>query len=821
MRIYIWMIVLLIAAPAAVVAQTPIQIGQPVSAAFTPDQPSVEFTFAGAQGDYVEAILDLPERDFPIAMTLIDPGAHTIFYNQGINESFFNGAYINTQLLSDGEYTILVRAYDLTANVDFTLELNASGPDEATGLLTPGGAKKGWIAPGDAEDRFLMSLAEGDVMYVSIDAPHLILDSYLEIQDPDGALVVSNDDFVTTSPVVFFQAETTGVYALSLQPAVDDAAGPYTVHLNRAPRLDPEAPVTAQFTYAGQAIVYEVPLRRNGTYDFSASSTDLPPFLVISDFTMFAIALDYPSAGPEYQARIPGFTPLRNESLALVVAADDGTSLGECQVESTIPDDASDTDVLEPGVPVSVTISPVDDTDLYIIHAEAGRRYSILFRPDWYALDPALRVWNGDELLYENDNAALGFSALLSNIEFPETGDYIVEALASFNQINPNYLTGVGELTFAEGSPFDRYPPGVDETQITLGYADGTALIEAPAEAISDDTYPLTVELRNDRTGHVDTMALERGQPLAMETPASERDVFFIRVADSSDAANAYNSGVVPHPEAIATLIGTPYGVAVDDNNRLYISNSETGGLIQLELSGKMTIVTQGLPTSGGILGPNAVAIGHDGAVYIDNAKENTIRRVKEDGSTETVVSGLAYPSDFIFDEDGAIYVSQFTTDVVEKISPSGGREIVFSGIRNPSGLAFGPDGALYVCNSDLGNSGVYRTGPDGSPEPYAVGFADILQGMAFDEAGYLYAADGTQGVLYRISPDGEVIEYLRGLSGACDVAFGKGEYASTLFVTNMGLDVSGEFSNQVIAVRTPRNGFNVPFTAIQNWSIW
>ncbi|MBZ0256765.1 hypothetical protein K8I31_11935, partial [bacterium] len=264
---------------------------------------------------------------------------------------------------------------------------------------------------------------------------------------------------------------------------------------------------------------------------------------------------------------------------------------------------------------------------------------------------------------------------------------------------------------------------------------------------------------------------------------------------------------------------GTPFAVAVDQNNKLYLTESSSGRIITISQSGRIETLISDLPTSGGGFGPNGLAFDHRGVLYFTNAADGTVQRVV-DNQASTYVDGLNYPTALAFDEADTLYVAQRGSDVIEKITTGGDRTVIVSTVRNPNCLAFGADGLLYFGNDDAGQSSIYRVASDGSVETYAEAIAGAVESIVFDRDGYLYVADGTPGYMYRIAPDGEIIAFTRGLSGAVGLAFGHGEFETSIFAANMGLVPDRRYPNQVIRIPTGRPGMQLPFSSIHDWML-
>ena len=177
-----------------------------------------------------------------------------------------------------------------------------------------------------------------------------------------------------------------------------------------------------------------------------------------------------------------------------------------------------------------------------------------------------------------------------------------------------------------------------------------------------------------------------------------------------------------------------------------------------------------GPATEAGLAEPERIAIGPDGAVYISDTQNHSIRRIDAGGIITTVV-GMGGSG---FNGDGLL-----------------GTETL---IDSPRGIAFGPEGRLYF--ADSGNGRVRRLGHDGrvttvlvgepyddggiaqsfslapafSPEaafsssnwPWYVGEGSgqtpvQMAGLAVGPDCVLYVADPTHHTVWRMGPDGVV----------------------------------------------------------------
>ena len=159
------------------------------------------------------------------------------------------------------------------------------------------------------------------------------------------------------------------------------------------------------------------------------------------------------------------------------------------------------------------------------------------------------------------------------------------------------------------------------------------------------------------------------------------------------------------------------------------------------------------------MMNPTGLAFGRDGMLYISSRMEGTIFQVNPEAEVATYAEGMGVATGLAFDKLGNLYVGD-RTGTIFKISPD--RQIFVFTTLEPSvsayHLAFGPEGNLYVTGPTTSSfDSVYRVSPDGAVKRFYRGLGRP-QGMAFDTAGNLYVAaslSGQRGVV-QITPEGK-----------------------------------------------------------------
>jgi sugar lactone lactonase YvrE len=258
-----------------------------------------------------------------------------------------------------------------------------------------------------------------------------------------------------------------------------------------------------------------------------------------------------------------------------------------------------------------------------------------------------------------------------------------------------------------------------------------------------------------------------------------------------------------------------PLTVRLDSSGNLYLGfaladplahRGVVGGLARIGRDGKVTYLTQA-----GVLTPNGLAIGPDGAVYVSQGGvglpgySTDVRISKIDAAgTRVVVAGtgasgsggdggratraqFVEPAGLAFDGAGNLYVADLLANRVRRISPAGiittfaGTGVAgFSGdagpataaqLDGPSGVAVDRAGDVYIADSK--NNRIRKVAPDGAISTVAgTGVAGTGSGdggpatsasltdphdLTFDPSGDLIIADTGDQAIRKVTSDGKI----------------------------------------------------------------
>jgi sugar lactone lactonase YvrE len=195
----------------------------------------------------------------------------------------------------------------------------------------------------------------------------------------------------------------------------------------------------------------------------------------------------------------------------------------------------------------------------------------------------------------------------------------------------------------------------------------------------------------------------------------------------------------------------------VDVYGNIYATKSGTAGQKTPVSVYKIESNLQLRPLVTDILNATGLALDSSGLLYVSSRANGTVYQVSPSGNAVTYVEGMGVATGIVFDRDDNLYVGD-RSGTIFKISKD--RQIyVFATIERSISayhLAIGPDGFLYVTGPTTSSFDVvHRVSPDGEVTVFYRGLGRP-QGMAFDVEGNLYVAGslaGRRGVV-RITPE-------------------------------------------------------------------
>lgn len=265
--------------------------------------------------------------------------------------------------------------------------------------------------------------------------------------------------------------------------------------------------------------------------------------------------------------------------------------------------------------------------------------------------------------------------------------------------------------------------------------------------------------------------------------------------------------------------------VADFGNNRIRVISPE--GRVTT-LAGSVAGYADGRGTQARFSGPNGIALGPDGALYVADAGNARIRKVTPDGTVTTVAGdgnrGLvdgpgpqaefAYPTGLAFAPDGRLYIVDRWAHCVRAILPAPESSVVTvagngepgfvdgpgseARFDNPLSATWDPEWGLVV--TDSGNHALRRVDPDGTVTTLVGGPFPRASDGPPERAGFYWdtgiVSDGRGGLFVSDAQNHKVRRLTRTLflttvagSGRQGVEDGPDRQAAFAFITGITLD--------------------------------
>ncbi len=301
-------------------------------------------------------------------------------------------------------------------------------------------------------------------------------------------------------------------------------------------------------------------------------------------------------------------------------------------------------------------------------------------------------------------------------------------------------------------------------------------------------------------------------------------------------------------------------GLAVDSAGNVYVASTQDHTISRITPVGRVTVLAgrarcpgsdDGTGSDARFLRPRGVTVDSAGNVYVADSQNHTIRRVTPTGIVTTVAGrpgdpgsddGTRYEAQFFMpvsvalDTAGNLYVADALNDTIRKIKP-GGVVTTLAGLAGNVGSADGKGGSARFCCPmgvavDLGgdvyvadtcNDLIRKVTPDGVVTTLAgqVAHSDLgsdgdgsaarfyhPMGLGVDRAGNVFVADSGNCAIRRVTPAGEVTT-VAGRARHFGDADGVGSAARFDFLLDLKVDAAGNLyaadtGNDAIRKGTP-----------------
>jgi sugar lactone lactonase YvrE len=191
-------------------------------------------------------------------------------------------------------------------------------------------------------------------------------------------------------------------------------------------------------------------------------------------------------------------------------------------------------------------------------------------------------------------------------------------------------------------------------------------------------------------------------------------------------------------------------GIRPGADGRLYVAQALGSQIsaVDVETGGIETIS----PMGGGIVGPDDLAFGPEGAIYATELMEGRIGVRETDGRTRVLRGDLPAANGITFHQ-GRLFVDECRMGgrLVELDLAGGAPRVLVEDIPMANALAMGPDGKLYF-PAMVANQ-IWRVDPAGGPVEVVAGDLGTPDAVKFDAQGYIVSTQVGSGEVLRIDP--------------------------------------------------------------------
>ena len=196
-----------------------------------------------------------------------------------------------------------------------------------------------------------------------------------------------------------------------------------------------------------------------------------------------------------------------------------------------------------------------------------------------------------------------------------------------------------------------------------------------------------------------------------------------------------------------------------------------------------------------------------DGIIYTGKgglSNKTNLGRVTPNGDVTSVAQGMKGPISIVEAPDGLLYVTNYDDNTIKSYNRATEEVVtVATGMDGPSGIAVDSSGVVYATNwggaPNYNGQEIHRLFPDGTFEVFKFSSQfSRLQGIAFDDEGWLYVANTQNGRVFKLNTETAEMETLVTMNqNVVNMEFHDGYFYMASIQSNKiyRMDLNGEWS--------------------------
>lgn len=203
---------------------------QPLVARIARIGTSCAYIFAGTSGDTISIKMIATSSTLDPWLDLKDPGGYIVATDDD-SAGDHNSLIANYQLRRSGTFTIIARAYDNASMGDFEVELMTGNGSSCGGPLQGNQWQSAQIAQIGDQCEYTFTGSQGAVITIQMLKNDATLDPWLDLKDPKGIIVASDDDGYgnSDSQISGYQLRSTGSYTIIARAYNDASSGAFSL----------------------------------------------------------------------------------------------------------------------------------------------------------------------------------------------------------------------------------------------------------------------------------------------------------------------------------------------------------------------------------------------------------------------------------------------------------------------------------------------------------------------------------------------------------------------------------------------------------------